>query len=326
MIRRLDTALLSLFSIASMAFSSSLLAQSETAATVPASFVGTYSLSYDQINSGGPFDDGAEVTLVLRSDNVLCVDGQQLSNPVFRNGNQVEAIWSDVDGGFEYAVSNFQSSFNEVNVSGANFSPFYGQLSGSKVSSAEDCVASTPTVTTAMTSIFELAESKLSEFFPAGAETQFLGEYVYRFYPSTGVYLAFADGQVLLLGGAFGDAIVDAGSINVVLDTLEVYEPLDFGDAELWTLTISGTFDTAFISGLSFSDLVINDIPAPDMNDLDEIEQSIYDSLEEVASNIGAVSLTVEDDSANRRAFRASFSATTEAGSVTYNLLYVYTR
>ncbi len=326
MIRRLDTALLFLFLIASLAFSTSSLAQSETAATVPASFVGTYSLSYDQINSGGPFASGAEVTLVLRSDNVLCVDGQQFSNPVFRNGNQVEAIWSDADGGFEYAVSNFQSTFNEVNVSGPNFSPFYGQLSGSKVSSSEDCSASTPTVTSAMTSIFELAESKLSEFFPAGVETQFLGEYVYRFYPSTGIYLAFADDQVYLLGGAFGEAIVAAGSINIVLDTLEVYEPLDFGDAELWTLTISGTFDTSFISGLSFSDLVINDIPAPDMNDLDEIEESIYESLEGVATSIGTVSLTVEDDSANRRSFRATFSATTEAGAVTYNLLYVYSR
>lgn len=266
---------------------------------------------------------------VLRSDNTLCINGLELGNPVHINGNPAEAIWTDEDNGYAYAVSNFESDFNEVNIAGPNFSPFYGQLVGSKTSDSQDCSGSSsnPEVTAEMNSIFALAESKLSEFFPGGVETQFLDQYVYRYYPATGVYLAFADGNVLLLGGAFGDVIIDAGTVNFVLDTLEVYEPVVVGgNLELWNLTISGTFDTSFVQGISFSGLTLNDIPAPEMDDLDEIEESIITSLDGVATGVSSISITVDDNSENRRAFTASFSATTEAGSVTYNLTYVYTR
>ena len=192
-------------------------------------------LSYDLINNGGPFSAGQEITLVLGADNTLCISGQSLGNPVFRNGNQAEAIWKDETNGFELAVSNFNGSFNEVNVGGANFSPFYGQLTGSKTSDSTTCGSGSgsgngpngngaaPEITATMNAIFAAAESKLATIFPPGQATQIQDQYVYRFYPSTGVYLAFADSKVYLLGGQFGGAIVEAGTLQFVLDTLESY-------------------------------------------------------------------------------------------------------
>lgn len=324
--------LLSLVSLMALAIAPLGNAQ-DTAATVPASFVGTYTTTFDLINSGGPFTAGEEVTFVLRSDNVLCINGLELTDPIHQNGNTVEALWTDSSSNIVYSVSNFSSSFNEVNISGVGFTPFYGQLSGSKTSDSEDCSASTstPTVTASMTSIFELAESKLSEYFPTGVETQFLDQYVYRYYPATGIYLAFADGAVLLLGGAFGDVVVNAGSISTVLTTLEVYEPVSGGNTggstDLWNLTVSGSFDTAFIQNLAFSGITLNGIPAPDLDDLEAINQSIISSLSGVATGVSSVSFTVVENSENRRAFDATFTATVEsAGTITYNLRYDYTR
>lgn len=326
---RYPTLLLALLSAATAT------AQTETPATVPDSFVGTYTLSYDLINNGGPFTAGQEVTLVLHADNTLCIAGQSLSNPVFRNGNQVEAIWKDEANGYEIAVSNFTGSFNEVNITGSNFSPFYGQLSGSKTSDSTTCGGnggggSAPEVTANMNAIFAAAESKLAAIFPPGQQTQFQDQYVYRYYPNTGVYLAFADNNVYLLGGQFGGAIVSVGSIQFVLNELEsLPDPgtgSGGGSAELWDLTISGTFDTSFVQGLSFSGITLTDIPAPDLSNTQEINEEIFTTLEGVASGISSISITVVENSANRRAFDVSFAATTQAGSVSYNLRYDYTR
>lgn len=304
-------------------------AQSESPATVPSSFTGTYTLNYDLINGNGPFSANEQVTLVLKSDNSLCVNGQVLTDPVFRNGNTVEAIWTDSGTGFEYAISNIASEvFNEVNVFGSGGSPFYGQLSGSKDSSATDCAGSSPTpeVTSAMSSIFALAESKLAEFFPAGVQTQFLDQYVYRYYPTTGIYLAFADGNVLLLGGAFGNSIVNAGSTSSVLTVLEDYQIPNSGSTDLWTLSISGSFNTSFIQNIAFSNITLANVPAPDLDNVDEIDESITNSLAGIATGVSSISFSVVENSANRRIFDVNFSATTQAGAVTYNLRYDYSR
>jgi len=220
------------------------LAQTETAATVPASFVGTYNLTYSMSASGGPFSNSQAVTLVVGSDNSLCVDGKTLSSPVLRNGNAHEAIWKDTSASVEYALSSLVNGFNEVNVGGLNGSPFYGQLQGSKSSDSTSCSsASTPTVTTSMAQIFDLAESMLANFFPLGAATIFLDNYVYRFYEATGIYFAFADGNVFLLGGGLGEAVVSAGTISSVLTALDDYEVSggSTGSTDLWSPSIAGT-------------------------------------------------------------------------------------
>ena len=307
------------------------LAQSETAASVPASFVGTYTLSYDAFNSGGPYSQGQSVTLVLGSDNTLCIDGKSLSNPVFRNGNTAEAIWVAQSANLELAVSNFLGDFNEINVAGSGGSPFFGQLSGSKTSDSTVCGAgssSTPTVTAEMQSIFSLAESRLSQYFPPGAVTAFLDNYVYRYYESTGIYLAFADGNVYLLGGAFGDQIVNAGTQSFVATELTNY-PTTSANLGDWDLTISGTVDTGFVS-VAFSDITLTDIPAPEVDDFDAIEQELETTLEGVVASFGSVQTTVINNSTNRRTFDVEFSATVNSSGVslsyTYKLRYDYTR
>lgn len=316
-----------LIGIAVLAIAANVAAQN-SAATIPASFQGTYTTTYGLINEGGPFIQSQEVTFVIGADNTLCINGQTLTNPVHPSGNPAEAAWIDEANGVAYAVSNLTASFNEVNVAGAGFSPFYGQLSGSKTSDSVECSANTvaaPEITSEMNAVFTLAESKLGKLFPAGAETQTLDQYVYRFYKSTGIYLAFADGNVLLLGGEFGDAIVNVGSISFVTSELEKLPNLG-GASDVWNLNISGSFDTSLIQNLTFGGINIPGVPAPDLGDSQAISQEITNTLAGVASNIGAITLQVVEDSASRRTFDVSFTATTSIGQVTYNLRYEYTR
>jgi len=312
------------------------LAQAETPATVPASFAGTYNLTYSLSAAGGPFSNGQAVTLVVGTDSSLCVDGNSFSSPVLRNGNVHEAIWKDTSASVEYALSSLVSGFNEVNVGGLGGSPFYGQLQGSKSSDSTSCTpgsASTPTVTSSMTQIFDLAETKLPEFFPSGAITLFLDNYVYRFYQSTGVYMAFADGNVFLLGGGFGDSIVNAGSISSVLTALDLYTVPGSGDSgnsgggtvDLYNLNISGTV-TTFGVNVNFAGIGLNNVPAPDLGNTNEIDQEINSTLAGVASGISSISITVVNNTDSRKTFDVRFSAVANGLNITYNLRYDYTK
>jgi hypothetical protein len=330
--------LFSLVSFLCVAASSNLFAQAETPATVPASLVGTYALTYESINAGGPFANGEAVTVVVGSDSSLCVNGASLTNPVLRNGNPAEGFWTNSGANLQFSLSDLSGVFNEINVGNASPQAFLGQLKGSKTSNNSTCSAtstsSDPVVTELMTQVFALAETKLPEFFPGGAITLTLDNYVYRFYQQTSVYLAVADGAVFLLGGAFGDAIVNAGPLSTVLATLETYETPTTGGtapqppaATLWNLTISGSFNSSFLQNIDFAGINVANIPAPDLNDTNAITSEINSSLAGVASGISSIAITVVNNSESRRTFDVSFNANLASlGAVTYNLRYDYTR
>ncbi|PCJ23302.1 MAG: hypothetical protein COA96_12075 [SAR86 cluster bacterium] len=305
------------------------MAQTEMPATVPASFVGTYDLTYSQSSAGASFADNEAVTVVVGSDNTLCVAGLVLSNPILRNGNGHEAIWTDSASSLEYALSSLISGYNEINVASTAGS-FFGQLRGSKVSDSTSCdgSSSTPVVTDVMNQVFALAESKVGEYFPSGAITQFFENYVYRFYESTGIYIAFSDGNVFLRGGTFGEAIVDAGTISSVLATLETYQaanPNPGTSADLWNLSISGTV-TTFGTQVNFGGISIASVPAPNLDNTSEINQEINSTLAGVATGISSISITVVNNTSSQRTFDVSFTAVANGLNISYNLRYDYTQ
>lgn len=179
-------------------------------------------------------------------------------------------------------------------------------------------------VTDAMNDVFQLAESKLAEFFPPGAQTLFQDQYVYRYYEATGIYLAFGDGRVFLLGGAFGGEVVDVGSISLVRATLDAYEPAP--EFDLWTLTISGTVNTGFIT-VDFDQIGLTNVPAPDLSNTEEINQEIVSSLEGIATGLQSIQITVVNNTDTRRTFDVTFTATVQGTlTYTYMLRYDYNR
>lgn len=328
--------------IASLFVSATVLAQTETPATLPASFVGTYETSFLSSFPEPPIPNRTSVVMVIGSDNTLCVDGVLLSNPVLRNGNPAEAIWTDEASSVEYAVSNITASFNEFNVAGSGGLPFYGQLTGSKISDSTVCESSsgasttptTPVATDAINQIFALAESKLPQIFTSGAITLTFEQYVYRFYPDTSVYLAFTNDTAFLLGGAFGQSLVNIGSVSTVLTSLEALEvevatggSTGGGSADLWNLSISGSFNSSLVQNIAFAGINLAGIPAPDLNDTNAVNNEIGSSLAGIATGLSAFSITVVNNTDTRRTFDVSFSATLSGlGAVTYNLRYDYTR
>src|SRR5690606_17662508 len=138
---------------------------------------------------------------------------------VLRNGNQHEAIWKESTVGIELALSSLVSGYNEINV-GSTSGTWWGQLQGSKVStSTSGCTGggSTPDLTK-INELFAQAQQKLADLFPpsANATNQEFEGYIYRHYPSTGLYLAISDGEVYVMGGQFGDTPVKQGPLEAI--------------------------------------------------------------------------------------------------------------
>lgn len=108
-------------------------ASGEFPATVPAGIVGSYTLTYTEINPGGPFLDGDTAEFEITSDNkLLVVFGSQcvnISNPILFAEGTTEANFRD-NCVFDvlFGVSDdVNGNFNEINVGTLQFQ-FLGQF------------------------------------------------------------------------------------------------------------------------------------------------------------------------------------------------------
>ncbi len=330
-------------------FSISVLAQ-ETPATIPDSFIGTYNLTYGDFSNGLAddfFSDGEDVTIVIKTGGILCVNGEQLSDPVLRNGNPAEAFW-DGSNGLGYALSNLSNeAFNEVNL--AVDGSFAGQFQGSKTSSETTCASGsgtgsgsgTPSLSASQQDMLNLAEQLFASIFKNGGPVRVAQGYTYRLYGGSGAAIGFKDGQVFTIGGPFGNKLKSLGPLSQVTVSLQNYQAkielnagdIDTGNSDVditgdFDLTIDGTIATV-VGGFAtppvdFS-VVINDIVAPDPTDTDEVTSIITETLDNV-EGVQDLEVIVTNNTASRITFTVSFSAIQNGVTVNMELEYDYVR
>lgn len=116
-------------STSSVSSSTSSSSSSESPATIPAAYQTTYGYWYHESAAGAPYTDGEKVDFTVGADNSLSFNGKTLTNPVLRNNNPHEAIWTDSATGLEYAMSSIVDGVHEINV-GTIAGAFRGQFNG----------------------------------------------------------------------------------------------------------------------------------------------------------------------------------------------------
>jgi len=102
---------------------------SDSSAAIPAAYQTTYGYWYHESAAGAPYTDGEKVDFTVGADNSLSFNGKTLTNPILRNNNPHEAIWTDSAAGLEYAMSSIVDGVHEINV-GTVAGAFYGQFNG----------------------------------------------------------------------------------------------------------------------------------------------------------------------------------------------------
>ncbi|MFD2568508.1 hypothetical protein [Pseudotenacibaculum haliotis] len=103
----------------------------ETAGTVPASLVGTHTVTYTEIVAGAPFANGVSATFTIANNELTVeIDGMEcitLQNPIQTSASEVTFV-DDCRDNLKYAVSATQSgALNEINVSSTS-NQFLGQF------------------------------------------------------------------------------------------------------------------------------------------------------------------------------------------------------
>lgn len=309
--------------------SSTALAQ-DTPATIPTSFLGTYNLTYANAQTGSPITNGTAVSVVIAANNTVCLGGYTLTNPVIRNGNGHEAIWTESAIGIEIALSSLLTGFNEINVQKVG-GGYHGQLQGSKTStSTTGCGAVTPPAPdlTKINELFALAQSKFAQYFPssANAVNQELDGYIYRAYPQ-GIYLAINNGDVYVMGGTFGNEPSKQGSLEAILSELAGTDvDIDIPDAAQgdYKLVVSGDITVLGIKS-SFGGITIDKIAAPSATDIPGIRDAVKASLKDI-NFVGTIEVSEVTTTNSAFSFRIAFTGTSSGVNINYNLLYNYTK
>ncbi|HTQ98862.1 MAG TPA: hypothetical protein VMH83_02685 [Candidatus Acidoferrum sp.] len=314
-------------------------------ADVPTSISGSYDMTL-QLSSttypNFPYKQGDTIRFVIDGSNdTLCVNGTLLtSKPTGSANNDIFTWVSNTNTYYEVALSNGQVI--EVNAMQGNSNNFAGQFTGSKVSSSTTCTAysastsTTPTITTDMQSVFDVAAQLYPTLFTNGSALGLYQGYTYKYFASSGIYVGVKDGNVFLLGGQFGNSITNEGSISSVLTYLQGVKTKQASTGgtttggtttSLYKLTLTGSLK-ATVAGFSTTipvNITLNDLPAPAVTDTASIVSQVQTSLG--ASGIANVKVTSINNTASRVTFSVTFSATLAAyGTVTYDLTYDYTK
>ena len=266
-----------------------------------------------------------------------------MSNPVLRNGNGHEAIWVNSSNNQEFAFSSLITGFNEVNVM-VN-STFAGQLRGSKSSDVTTCEAGSGsagaiTLTADASSVISLAEEIYGSLFGTGAVMGETKGYTYRFYPTSKIYVGFKDGRVYIVGGPFGDKILDKGPATGVITALNnakikleassngnsstTIEGSVEGTGGEWDLTISGTSST-FGFVVNIPSLVVNNITLDNPASQSEIEKLITDTYTDLGT-ISNLKVVIINNTSSHVQLDVSYSAVVQGVTSTYDMHYDFVK
>ncbi len=319
------------------------LAQTKTPATIPSSFLGTYNVTYGFAQTGSPVSNGATATIVIGPGGTLCVAGSTLTNPKLLNNNQHEAHWEVTSLDVTLAVSSLVDGYNEINVYQASTlgtanQKWLGQFSGSKVStSTTGCGSTTTTPTptpvdpTKVAQLFDEAQKKLAQYFPASAnaQTQTVDGYTYRFYPSTNIYLAINNGDIYVMGGQFGNTPIKQGPLEAILSELSKMQvsipEIPSGNA---TLVLTGTVGAMGIN-TSIGSITIDNIPMPGENDVDKVRDQVREQYKD-SGITGNINVTLISSSSSRIVFNIKFNGSVTQSGFTitqnYDITYTYTK
>lgn len=200
---------------------------------------------------------------------------------------------------------------------------------------------STTTVTTDVQSIFDLAAHVYPSLLVNGSAFGLYQGYTYKFFASSGIYVGIKDNKVFTMGGPFGNAIKEQGTVSLVLNALQTAKAkIDAAKpvtpttpttpttpaipTGLYTLKVTGNVNMSL--GVSTAlNFTLQNMPAPNVSDTTIIVDQVKSQLAGI-SNISNIKVTSINNTASRVTFRVEFTAVMSGLSVSYDLTYDYTR
>lgn len=212
-------------------FSSVALAQS-TPVSIPANLQGLYRVDMvdaqplSPIKATDPASSADDIQVVITALGTLCVGELTLESPVLTGGLSARARWVLPESELSFELAFTQEGFTGIDVLSAGGTS-YGRLEGLLTDSDTSSCGDAPVDTSDAVTLFLAAENAFPSLFPPGPFTynQVGGGYdVFRYYQSTGIYLAVRDRKVFARGADYGESFRDVGNLDALIDN--IYELL----------------------------------------------------------------------------------------------------
>jgi VHL beta domain len=200
-------------------------AQAQTAFDIPTTLTGTYNLLVPSYNGELPFTRGSTIKIVVNgSTDTVCIGGveQKASRTTSTSPEVFDVIHA---GGLSFRLIFSSGSFLQMTaenklatgtrIGDATFT------SGSRQSTATDCTASRPQLSTAEQSLFSLAEFVYPSLLKDGTAAGIYQGFVYKYFPSSKIYVGIKGTTVYTLGGPFGTEVKNQGSTANLVTALQ---------------------------------------------------------------------------------------------------------
>ncbi len=208
-------------------FSSVALAQS-TPVSIPGNLQGLYRLDMvdaqplSPIKATDPASSADDIQVVITALGTLCVGELTLESPVLTGGLSARARWVLPESELSFELAFTQEGFTGIDVLSSGGTS-YGRLEGPLIDSDTRSCGDAPVDTSDAVVLFLAAESEFPSLFPPGPFTynQVGGGYdVFRYYQSTGIYLAVRDRKVFARGAGYGESFREVGNLDALLDNI----------------------------------------------------------------------------------------------------------
>ncbi|HBN16084.1 MAG: hypothetical protein CMQ46_01645 [Gammaproteobacteria bacterium] len=190
---------------------------------------GTYTLRFTidaDAPDSTPVTNGTQSTFVIGQNQRLCVDGVTLSSPSSILTPSLVVRWANSlsDVRFDLNITDNDPDpddedyvFDRIEFFSAA-GTLYGEFEFVSFAAGTGTCGQLDTEPTSaqLTSFFSSAQTAFPALFPAGLFifNQQSDGYTYRYYDSTGIYLAYRDGQIYARGGSYGDTYINVGSYS----------------------------------------------------------------------------------------------------------------
>ncbi len=211
------------------AFSLSAIAQAPSLVSIPEALRGIYQLEITDVPPLSPLqntdltDSSDDILLYLSPIGELCIKSSNAavevisSQPQLQYGVFNKVSWDIADLAMRFTLDIAQNNFAGIDISSLG-GTFFGRLTGIRIDATDTGSCRTSTFNSAAAlSIITAAEVAFPAYFPKSAlSVNQIGDGfdLYRYYPTTKVYLAIKDETVFARGGAFGVDYIVIGYVD----------------------------------------------------------------------------------------------------------------
>ncbi|MDO8273578.1 MAG: hypothetical protein Q7U82_16915 [Gammaproteobacteria bacterium] len=194
--------------------------------SIPATVAGTYTMSFSDATSFSPFSDGTTAQVVINSRGELCLDTLAFGGAFARQSAPSRGFWESAEAGLNLSVELADLAASDLTLTVSSATGLqYSALTGTRTSLVSGCGSTAgATDMTLVNQLFTLAQQHYSGLFPAGTLSfnQINGNIVSRYYPATGMTLAVDGAAVSVRGGQYGNAFVQVGLLQSLIDSIIV--------------------------------------------------------------------------------------------------------